>query len=399
MSRGGREGGREGAPNSSHRAREQGLCVVLLALHHKPRVRGREGDARPCGCVWEPNWGAGHAGWRHGGRARAALSKTHTTAQNAHADASDPLASIFPPLFPSFPEALPALATSFGAPTTIPPDVLLLWAALGLDAGAADDVAATLERYLASVVVAPGPRGGGGHTVRSPFSSSSGDATATTTAGAVLTVDAYETAARMLLVEALSREARTPARAAAWVAAGGLAPLPEARRAVLTAELEAAAAAVVAEAAAAAAAAAAPPPPSLPHADAAVNVSRTPSDSGGATVALGDGGALLKSASFLAATPERLAELWRGGSAALGAPAASSAPWLPAGVSPTMAAAAVIAAGVAASVAAAERGAVARARRGARRGRWRPRSWSERVCFDADSCTTTHFCTCSDLRE
>lgn len=213
-----------------------------------------------------------------------------------------------------------------------------------MDAGAAVRVARALASYLSAATVpsshrppaAPGPDG--------------------RPAGAVLSADQYETAARMLLVEAWAREARDGASASAWVAAGGLDPLPAARKAAVAVELEGA----LAAAAAARAAPARAPPPA--DAAAAVTVARCAS---GGTVAMGEAGPLLKSASFLAGTPDRLAELWGGGGGAGDRPRGRGRlPALPASVTPLQAAAGAALGGLLAYAAFAERRALAR---GARR--------------------------------
>ena len=164
--------------------------------------------------------------------------------------------------------------------------------------------------------------------------------------------DQFEAAARMLLCEALIKEARSPAAARAWVAAGGAArALPASRAAALAAEVERAAEAseaseslagelversvvfstrrgasasasgtgekveekrAQADAAAPAAAPLAASAPVIVDASAAL----LPSGSKGSTVALGTGGGgvVLRSTSFIASTPDRLAELWSSGS-------------------------------------------------------------------------------------
>lgn len=172
----------------------------------------------------------------------------------------------------------------------------------------------------------------------------------------------------MLLCEALIKEARSPAAARAWVAAGGAARsgLPAARAAALAAEVEAAASAAEASeslagemversvvfssrrgasasgngegkeeeekrqrATAAAAAVTAPLAASSP-APVDASAALLPSGSKGSTVALGTGmrgGVVLRSTSFIASTPDRLAELWSSGSGGSGgeAPATDEA--------------------------------------------------------------------------
>jgi hypothetical protein len=198
----------------------------------------------------------------------------------------------------------------------------------------------------------------------------------------VLGPDQFEAAARMLLCEALIKEARSPAAARAWVAAGGAARsgLPAARAAEglaqvaedsnatteLPAEVEAAASAAEASeslagemversvvfssrrgasasgngegkeeeekrqrATAAAAAVTAPLAASSP-APVDASAALLPSGSKGSTVALGTvmrGGVVLRSTSFIASTPDRLAELWSSGSGGSGgeAPATDEA--------------------------------------------------------------------------
>ena len=170
----------------------------------------------------------------------------------------------------------------------------------------------------------------------------------------------------MLLCEALIKEARSPAAARAWVAAGGAARsgLPAARAAALAAEVEAAASAAEASESLAGemversvvfssrrgasasgngegkeeeekrqrATAAAVTAPLAASSPAPVDASAAllPSGSKGSTVALGTGmrgGVVLRSTSFIASTPDRLAELWSSGSGGSGgeAPATDEA--------------------------------------------------------------------------
>lgn len=255
----------------------------------------------------------------------------------------------------SFDEAHAALSEGFGGPLAIPADVLLLWSALGLDAGEPLKVAAALSSFLdASTVPGGAGRGAAGPAAPPP-------------SGPVLGPDQFEAAARMLLCEALIKEARSPAAARAWVAAGGAARsgLPAARAAALAAEVEAAASAAEAseslagemversvvfssrrgasasgngegkeeeekrQRATAAAAVTAPLAASSP-APVDASAALLPSGSKGSTVALGTGmrgGVVLRSTSFIASTPDRLAELWSSGSGGSGgeAPATDEA--------------------------------------------------------------------------
>ena len=255
----------------------------------------------------------------------------------------------------SFDEAHAALSEGFGGPLAIPADVLLLWSALGLDAGEPLKVAAALSSFLdASTVPGGAGRGAAGPAAPPP-------------SGPVLGPDQFEAAARMLLCEALIKEARSPAAARAWVAAGGAARsgLPAARAAALAAEAEAAASAAEAseslagemversvvfssrrgasasgngegkeeeekrQRATAAAAVTAPLAASSP-APVDASAALLPSGSKGSTVALGTGmrgGVVLRSTSFIASTPDRLAELWSSGSGGSGgeAPATDEA--------------------------------------------------------------------------
>lgn len=257
----------------------------------------------------------------------------------------------------SFDEAHAALSEGFGGPLAIPADVLLLWSALGLDAGEPLKVAAALSSFLdASTVPGGAGRGAAGPAAPPP-------------SGPVLGPDQFEAAARMLLCEVLIKEARSPAAARAWVAAGGAARsgLPAARAAALAAEVEAAASAAEASESlagemversvvfssrrgasasgngegkeeeekrqrATAAAAAAVTAPLAASSPAPVDASAAllPSGSKGSTVALGTGmrgGVVLRSTSFIASTPDRLAELWSSGSGGSGgeAPATDEA--------------------------------------------------------------------------
>ena len=255
----------------------------------------------------------------------------------------------------SFDEAHAALSEGFGGPLAIPADVLLLWSALGLDAGEPLKVAAALSSFLdASTVPGGAGRGAAGPAAPPP-------------SGPVLGPDQFEAAARMLLCEVLIKEARSPAAARAWVAAGGAARsgLPAARAAALAAEVEAAASAAEAseslagemversvvfssrrgasasgngegkeeeekrQRATAAAAVTAPLAASSP-APVDASAALLPSGSKGSTVALGTGmrgGVVLRSTSFIASTPDRLAELWSSGSGGSGgeAPATDEA--------------------------------------------------------------------------
>ena len=107
----------------------------------------------------------------------------------------------------SFDEAHAALSEGFGGPLAIPADVLLLWSALGLDAGEPLKVAAALSSFLDA------------STVPAASSSSSSSSVSTPRCGGgpgggpVLGPDQFEAAARMLLCEALIKEARSPAAA------------------------------------------------------------------------------------------------------------------------------------------------------------------------------------------
>jgi len=244
----------------------------------------------------------------------------------------------------SFDEAHAALSEGFGGPLAIPADVLLLWSALGLDAGEPLKVAAALSSFLDASTVPGGGGGGGGGGGAAASSSPSGSSP-----GPVLGPDQFEAAARMLLCEALIKEARSPAAARAWVAAGGAArALPAPRAAALAAEVEAAASAaeaseslagemvrqsavfarktasgtgekgekkkkvVVVEEKTKKASSSSLSSSSSIDASAAL----LPSGSKGSTVALGTGGGgvVLRSTSFIASTPDRLAELWSSGS-------------------------------------------------------------------------------------
>ena len=288
-------------------------------------------------------------------------------------------------------------------------------AALGLDAGSASTVAAELAAYLDAAAVpggrGPPPRGGGeasggaaAAAAAAASPSQAGGGGALHASGPVLTRDQYETAARLLLVEALCREAGRPGDALAWTDGGGLAPLTAERAAALRGEVVGAAAgAAAAPPAAAVTPAVVPPPapqpaagpakipptpfapltpPSPPHQPAALAAAGPAGLGGGPTVALGAGalGAVARSASFLAATPERLADLWRSPSAAGGVgdeigggggngpprpPLAKPAALPPAGLGLPAAAAAAAAAGVLAYAAFAERRALGRALRAA----------------------------------
>lgn len=277
---------------------------------------------------------------------------------------NQPLVSFFFFSKRSFGEAHAALSEGFGGPHAIPADVLLLWSALGLDAGEPLAVAAALSSFLDAATV---PGVGGGVSSSSPSSSLSSTSTSASTPspftkGPVLGPDQYEAAARMLLCEALIKEARSPAAARAWISAGGAERgLPRERASALAAEVEAAASAAEAsesmasEVVAASSVAAPPPmPPPMTTTEArggrsggdiagreeakakaapaeATLSSSSPSSSSssssskaaalqssGSTVALGTApggpGVVLRSTSFLASTPDRLAELWGGGS-------------------------------------------------------------------------------------
>ena len=242
----------------------------------------------------------------------------------------------------SFDEAHAALSEGFGGPLAIPADVLLLWSALGLDAGKPLKVAAALSAFLDASTVP------GALNPSISSSSSSAFASSSTPRGPVLGPDQFEAAARMLLCEALIKEARSPAAARAWVAAGGAArALPASRAAALAAEVEAAASAAEAseslagemversvvfsrrgasgsgekkveekQRASSTSLAAAPAAAAPIDASAAL----LPAGSKGSTVALGAGcgGVVLRSASFIASTPDRLAELWSSGSGGSG---------------------------------------------------------------------------------